>query len=198
MPVRLPDTYYTTVVLDGQVQETGIKQAPPQFYQGEDCIFDVYLQYLEKPVIPEEWIIEVIIKKSEFAENILWKGIYGQGLYKNGNPGFYQIIFPSQASSLFLAGAYHIDVKLCQRIGANPGVKDLSIIIFQGYFDLNLAAASPNPKLAATMQVEVSYDPETGVTTTTYVTTEQTAPPLISPDQFNGAIPVQSFISNIL
>lgn len=194
MAIRLPDTYYTTTMLDGNPASTGIKQPPPQFYQGEDVVFKIYLTLDGEVLTPEKHIIEVIIKKNQYADNILWKGVLGDGLYPrlDDKDGYYLIWMPSSATSTFLPGTYLMDIKSTDKLGAGEGAKDRTVRVSQTLFNIDLSAMSPNPKLAPSSVVEVSYDPNTGITTTTYTGVELTVPKPVPTTSFVATIPLGS------
>lgn len=178
MPTRLPDFYYTTKDLDAQPTKPWIKSPPPSFSQGEDVIFAILLYFEGQPLDPEKYVIDVIIKKNPYAQNILWHGLIGAGItakYQNV-PGYYQIWMPAAVSSYFLPGCYYMDIRIVEKVGEGPLAKDRTIRLYNTLFDLNLSAMSPNPKLRPIMKVETSYDPATGETTYTLTTVEPTVP----------------------
>lgn len=176
---RLKDIYYTDKVLDGNVPIEGIKQPSPQFYQGEDIRLSFYLNINGNVVTPDKYNIELILKKSPSATNILWKGQYGAGVYSSSQTvpnGRYYMLMPAEVSALFLPGTYYLDAKVTEKIGTGDLVKDVVTIIQLGTINIDLSAASPNPFLKPRKVQEVTYDPETGVTTVTITSVEGTLP----------------------
>ena len=173
---RLKHTYYTDKLLDGYVSQDGVRSRSPKYYQGEDIKLAFYLDYNGVPVSEDKYIIEVFVKKSQSANNVLWKAVIGNGLYRKGKEGDFYILLPASASSKFLPGVYYLDVKITEKIGEGDDVKDLSLVLLSTTFTLELGASSPNPKLAANKVEETSYDPSTGITTIKITTVEPTLP----------------------
>lgn len=173
---RLKNVFYTDKLLDGYVSQDGVRSESPRFYQGEDLKLAFYLDYNGQPVTEEKYQLEAIVKKSPAAQNILWKGYQGTGLYNNGKAGDYYILIPSTITSNFLPGTYYFDVKLSEKVGEGDAVRDLSFVILSSTFTLELSAGSPYPKLAAHRIEERSYDPSTGITTITITSVEPTLP----------------------
>src|SRR5437868_6422204 len=101
--MRLTDVYYTDQTLDGN-PEPPAKELAPEFYQGEDAIFDIFLNFAGNPVLTEDWDITAIIKKNQYALNTLFEATIDEGLYKLDVPGFYRILLPADATATFLAG----------------------------------------------------------------------------------------------
>ena len=185
--IRLPDTYYTTQMLDGQPEQTGIYQLSPTFYQGEDVIINFYLQIDGAPVTLDHWDVSLIVKKSNFANNILWSAFPGNGLIPRvgGKDGYFEMIMPAAISSLFLPGSYYMALKTVENPGTgNP--KDRTIVPLQAYFNLELSAASPNPKLRATVTTELIYDIYAGTLTTQTTSVEPTLPIAANIDTMGG------------
>ncbi len=187
--IALPNSYYTTQMLEGNPEQTGIKQPAPQFYQGEDIQLQFYLNYNGAPVISDKYVVDIIVKKSTAAQNVLWKATLGNGLYELTPkvPGYYYISMPAAISSLFLPGTYYITARLKEVVGQNKGPSDLTIFMLNMPFNIELSSASPNPKLAPTSSSETTFDIEDGYTTT-ITHTEYTLP---LPSSITG--PGQSF-----
>ncbi len=142
--MRLPDIYFTRNPLEGHPHVEG-QGEPVAFKQGEDIIFDQYLTFEGQPVLVQDWDIEVVVKKSVFANTRLWVGTLNNGLYLKNNTGFYQIIIPSEATSLFLAGTYWMDIFIHEKIGRGE-IKDRDVVVATYPFSIEYSAASPNPK----------------------------------------------------
>lgn len=175
---RLKDVYYTDQILDGNIPIDGIKQPAPQFYQGEDITLYFVLCLEDKPVTPETHNVEIIVKKSPVACHILWKGVFGNGVYKAPNKadGTYYLLLPAEISSLLLPGTYYIDAKIGEKIGSGQLAKDVFRIQPVGSINIDISSASPNPRLRNTRTEETAYDAKTGVTTVTIKLIESTLP----------------------
>jgi hypothetical protein len=173
---RLNHIYYTDKLLDGYVSQDGVRSQSPRFYQGEDLKLSFYLNYKGQPVTGEKYTLEVIVKKSPAAQNILWKGYLENGLYNNEAAGDFHVLIPSTITSNFLPGIYYLDVKLQEKVGEGDAIRDVSLIILSTTFTLELSAGSPFPKLAAHRTEERTYDPATGITTITITSVEPTLP----------------------
>lgn len=173
---RLPDTYYTEQTLNGIEPKTGIKRQSPTFNQGEDVLISFYLNYQGAPVVTDDWRLDVVVKKSPAAKNVLWHGIMNFGLYKTESPGFYKMVIPAPITSLFLPGTYYMDVKGIQKFNKGHEARDLTRYLLSTTFNLRLTAASPNPTLRPMSAIEFVVDPETGDTTIKITTVEPTLP----------------------
>lgn len=176
--IRLPDIYYTRQMLDTNPSQTGIYQPPPQFAQGEDVVFNVFLSIDGQPLTSENWLIEAFIKKNTYAGNILWNGLVGDGIVENFDSvvGQFQIWLPAADTATFLSGTYYIAVQITEKLGTGDGIKDRKLVLFQSVFNIGLAASSPNPKLTPSTVIEVSTDIESGITTITKTGVEPTLP----------------------
>lgn len=176
----LPDSNYKTYKIPGYPENRGLLQASPMFSQGEDILIAFYLSVDNVPVTDENYDLELIIKKSPFAGNILWKGLLNSGLYRqqlNGwIPGYYYMLMPASASSLFLPGTYYLDVKAKEKLGTGKETRDLTFVVLSATFNIQLSAASPNPKLKASSVIESVFDPEDRTRTYTITSVEETMP----------------------
>lgn len=175
--IRLPDSNYTDKLLDGTQEQTGFKQLTPAFSQGTDVDLRFTLQYNGKPISITDWDLKAIVKKNVYAVNILWLAPLGTGLYnQEDNLGVFRLIMPAEISSLFLPGTYFLEVRGKQKVGKLDSHKDLTVTLMTAAFSIELSPGSPNPTLHATSNREVSFNPETGYTLTTYTNVEPTMP----------------------
>lgn len=174
---RINDIYYTDQVFDGQVNQDGHQQPAPSYKQGESIQLFFFLQYNGVPVTEDNFILEVVVKKSLAADHILWKGELGSGLYRGlgGNPGLYNIILPASISSTLLPGSYYLEVSGVQPNGTGV-IADLTVSLVSTMFSLELGASSPNPKIRNISHKEVVYNPQVGLTDTTVKGNEGTLP----------------------
>lgn len=177
----LPDSNYRTYSIPGYPQNTGLLQESPTFGQGEDVLLGLSLRIDGQPVDETEYDLEVIVKKSTYASNILWKGLLNFGLYRRlideaWTPGSYYMLMPAAVSGLFLPGTYYVDVKATQKPGSGNLTKDLTLFILSSTFNIVLSAASPNPKLTPSSGVETVLDPEDRTITLTWSSVEPTLP----------------------
>ena len=166
---RLKDTFYQNKEILGNVEEDGIKQPSPKFYQGEDVKLHFYLNYEGHPPDLSKHALSVILKKSPSADTVLWSATVGDGLYKDKGyqDGMYYLLMSSSMSSQFIPGLYYIDVILREKVGEGEAAKDLSQVILSTTINIALSTTSPNPKLRGSKRVTSTYDPDTGVTTVT-------------------------------
>jgi len=175
---RLPDHYYTTQNLDAQPAKPGIKQLSAAYAQGEDMVMNVMLFLDGQPVDESKYILDVLVKKNVYANNVLWHGKLGEGLqgHLNNVPGYFQIWMPAAITSLFLPGTYFMDIKAQEKTGQGQYAKDRTFPLFSVLFNITLSAMSPHPKLRPEMLVETVYNIETGEFTYTLQSVEPTMP----------------------
>jgi hypothetical protein len=175
--IRLPDTYYTQQMLDGNPPQNGPNQLAPIFSQGEDIVFSTFLNVDGLPLDPTKWEIEFMVKKNVYASNILFKGELGESIIPlNNTPGFFQLWIPARATADFLPGLYYLSVSITEKTGTGKGIKDRHIFLMNTVFNIELSAASPHPKLRPVNIVEISFDNQTGITTSTTTNVEPTVP----------------------
>ncbi len=182
---RLPDVYYTEKVLDGNGEFYGINQLPPNYLQGEDIRLVFGLSPGQNPVLSDTTKLELILKKSKYADNILWYGTIGSGLYAvDGKPGYYYMLMPSQISAAFLPGSYYIDILATEKTGTGQDIKDLTTVALSFVITIELGASSPNPKLKAYSTEIIAFDPVTGIITIQSDSVEPTQPPWVDTRNF--------------
>ena len=158
--MRLDDVYYSTQPIEGTPEPTP-PSVPIDFYQGEDIVFEIFLNYHDCPVVPEQWVITAKIKKNKYAQTVLWTGTLNSGVYKTDIPGFYKIIFPSEATSLFVAGTYWLSISVKE--SKSKDYKDLQFVIVEQPFSINYSVSSPYPgQVLDTTAVERTSPPATG------------------------------------
>lgn len=141
--MRLDDIYFKRAQLDGVPTPPG-QPDPVQYYQGEDIIFEVFLNYNDVPVIVDDWDIRGIVKKNAFATDVAWTGTIEGGIFVQTKPGFYKIIIPSDVTAIFYAGTYWLDVVISQKVGKGEE-RDITAIIMHQPFSIDYSVGSPNP-----------------------------------------------------
>ena len=154
---RLQDVYYTTKKLDGNPEPPG-HAAPIDFYQGEDIILEVYLNYNGKPVVEHDWTVTGFIKKNKYADTVLWEEIPTQGK----PAGAFTFHIKADDSARFLPGTYWLTVAIKEENGKGPW--DLKMIILDQPFSINQSAGSKYTQ----NQLDIE-------------STERTYPPLVDP-----------------
>lgn len=155
--MRLDDTYYTNQPMDG-FPEPPAKSTPINFYQGEDIILDVYLNYNAKPITLDKWEILGIVKKNQYAQQAIWTAEINNGLYQLEPSGYYRFLIPSESTATFLAGTYWLTVTIHELSGKGP--KDLDLVIVNQPFSINYSAGSPNPgSVLDRASTETTYPP---------------------------------------
>lgn len=172
-----PDIKDLPNYLPGIPRQYGLKQPSPKFSQGEDIVIRLNPLYEGKAIEDDKWALQAFIKKGPKAVNILWTGKEHAGLFKD-DKGWY-IHLPSDASSYFLPGTYHLVVKGRQLIGTEfPVLQNFELQYT--FFEIVITPSSPNPKLRAETIIETTYDPETGIWTIKRTSVEPTEPDAIS------------------
>jgi hypothetical protein len=141
--MRLPDTFYSKVPLDGYYEPPG-QQAPVQFYKGENIVFDIYLNYENKPVTNEDWDIEAIVKSSVYANDVIWNGKTLTGIFEHPDhvKGYYHIIIEADKTCNWLIGTYWMDIIIHQKSNNTVDIKDKHAIIVRQPFSFDYSAAS--------------------------------------------------------
>jgi hypothetical protein len=125
--------------------EKGIPN-PDTFLQGEDAIFDSFLFYEGKEVVPADFNISVVLKASPRAVDKVWTGILENGIFQQQKPGFYTIWIPSLVTSQLLAGTYYMEVILKEGVGRGDGAHDRTISLAQYPFNIDYGVVSDNPE----------------------------------------------------
>ena len=151
--MRLPDIYYTSQPLDGSPAVAGIPE-PPTFYQGDDIVFEVFLNIDGNPVLDSEYTISVVVKQTIYDIVPIWEGTINDGVYKKDVPGYYKLIIPSCITSVQFAGTYWLAVQASQKIGESNDIRDLTRTIMQKPFYLAYAATSPNANTLSRWMLE--------------------------------------------
>lgn len=137
---RLKDVYYTTQELDGTPEVPG-HAVPIDFFQGDDIILDVSLNFGDERITTDNWEIKGFVKKNRYANDLLWNAEVDNGLYKKEVPGFYRFLIPSEATSRFVPGTYWLTVTV--KSMKDNEVKDITLTILDQPFSINASAASP-------------------------------------------------------
>jgi hypothetical protein len=122
----------------------------PVFSQGETIVYDAQLCVDGALIAPTGWDIKCILKKSEFAIEVLWQGILNNGLYFSPNTSQYQIWIPSDVTADLFAGTYFMDVIASELIGSGTGVKDRTILLITLPIGIRYTPSSPHPDSADT------------------------------------------------
>lgn len=142
--MRLSDVFYTTKNLDGTPEPPG-KPTPIDFYQGEDIVFEVFLNFQDKAISTNEWDVNAYVKTNKHAEELIWSGELNNGLYKGVKEGMFKIVIPSETTTTMLAGTYWLALTIHEKSGKGP--KDLDYVILNQPFSVNYSAASKNPNI---------------------------------------------------
>lgn len=154
---RLKDVYYTTQNLDG-TPEVPAKAVPLDFYQGEDIILDIYLNYGDEAITTDNWEIKGVVKKTKYATNTLWSATLDNGLYKKDVQGYYRFLISAEATALFVPGTYWLTITVAA-INGND-IKDLTLVLVNQPFSINASAASPySVKQLDSTHTERTYPP---------------------------------------
>jgi hypothetical protein len=148
--------------LTGYTEMYGVKQKDPTFYQGEDIILNCYL-ISNTGLIPNDgWKLECFVKKSQYAENIIWIGHLNAGIYEiKKEVGLYRIRIPHDISQQLIPGTYLYSVRGSQKPGTGD-IYDAVCSLVDGYFNIELNASSPIPKLSVINGDIKKYNVETG------------------------------------
>ena len=146
--MRLQDVYYTTKKMDTYPEPLG-KPAPVSVYQGDDIVFDIYLNYESEPVELDRWYITALLKTTAYATTLLWEGALGNSnehfsnhIEKLPAPGMYRISIPASFTKDLIAGTYWLDVAITEQAGA--GNHDLRRTIARYPFSLEYANTASN------------------------------------------------------
>lgn len=176
---RIPDTYYTNKMLDGNTQYNSPRQESPKFFQGEDIELSFYLNINGQPVSLEKYDVYAVVKKSVYATTVLWQAdtFTNVGLRKEGEtPGYFSVWIPRILTSTWLPGTYYMDVLLEEKPGT-VNRNEQQLVVLQADFLLQLSTTSPNPKTGSPVQVQlISVDNER-IRTFEISSPEQTMPP---------------------
>lgn len=121
---------------------------PDLFYQGEDAIFDLFLYMNGKPVVPADYEILARVKTSPRAFQLVWEGKLDNGIYPvdDNRPGYYELWISSECTKKLLAGTYHLDISVNERIGDGKGKHDRKFILLQHYFSVEYSNFSEHPE----------------------------------------------------
>lgn len=122
--MRLPDTYYTQQVLDGNTPYYGVNAQPPEYYQGEDIKLGFYLAVDNLPVTPKDYNILGTLKSSEFSDECHYTAtINNLGLLADDIKGNYTLFVPSGVTTILSPGTYYFQIQLTERTGDYPKAK---------------------------------------------------------------------------
>lgn len=141
MHTRLPSFTFVTDPTFAQKNWVASDPSSLTFFQGSDIVLEFYLE--ETPGIPlslDKYSVTFFLKKSEQAENILFRGEVTASPPDKA-PGVYAIKLPYSVSSRLRPGVYYYVVQASQK-----GVGNI-LLPFRGYFSLEVSCASPNPNL---------------------------------------------------
>lgn len=141
--MRLADVYYTTKKLDTYPEPLG-KPAPISVYQGDDIVFEIYLNYEGEPVGLDKWIVSAYIKTTAYATTLLWEASigniaehYNNQIVKLPAEGMYQFNIPATFTAGLIAGTYWLDVSITELSG--EGNRDIRRTIVRQPFSLEYA-----------------------------------------------------------
>jgi hypothetical protein len=136
-----------TLMLDGLPGIPFERSAPNPdvFYQGEDVVYDVYLLHDGAPVSSSVYDISVVVKTSPRAQSPVWEGVLDAGLYDVAErPGFYELWIPSVTTETFIAGTYHLQLQITEKLGA--GRFPRRFVLLSTYFNIDYSNFSPSPE----------------------------------------------------
>jgi hypothetical protein len=131
--------------LPGVPPQYGIKWPSPQFTQGSDVMLEFPLYVDSSPLDDlKGWKLELWLKKGVQANNVLWRGTLGDGLYhKHGNIWLFRI--PAADTAQLLAGTYFYAVKGTKLVDKEGFA--LNTVLGRGSIEISVDASSPNSKL---------------------------------------------------
>jgi hypothetical protein len=119
---------------------------PPTFCQGEDVIFDAFLFNEGEVVVPEKFNIIAQVKGSTRSTKFIWKGVVGDGVYPEQEPGYYTVWITAEETKKLFAGSYILNVFLYQSIGKGSGHHDRKISLIDTMFNIDYCGNSENPE----------------------------------------------------
>lgn len=141
--MRIPDVYKGLNALEGYPPEPQTSAPLIQFFNGEDLEFEGYLNYDEKAVTSEDWLIYAVVKSSTFGKNIIWEGKVSDGIYTEAaRPGYYKIIIPSSHMSDFASGTFWLDIVIKEQLGRTNNLRDRTILLSRIPFSYDSTASS--------------------------------------------------------
>jgi len=123
---------------------------PDTFFQGEDIVYDLFLFYDGKPVSSEEFDVLISLKTSPRAGTASWLGsTTDMGVYPTPTgSGYYEVWIPSSVTDNLLAGTYHLDVLIKEKLGSGKGRYDRKYMILQTYLNIDYGNFSLRPETA--------------------------------------------------
>lgn len=123
---------------------------PDVFFQGEDIVYDLFLFYDGKPVSSEEFDVLISVKTSPRASTASWLGsTTDMGVYPAPTgSGYYEVWIPSSVTDNLMAGSYHLDVMIKEKIGSGKGRYDRKYAILQTYLNIDYGNFSTRPETA--------------------------------------------------
>jgi hypothetical protein len=119
---------------------------PASFCQGEDAIFDTFLYYEGKPVVPQNFTISAIVKTSQRATKRIWEGSLNNGVNTTEREGYYKIWIPSGITNTLYGGSYLITVHLEEPVAEGLGPHDRKISLVSTMFNIEYCGDSENPE----------------------------------------------------
>ena len=141
--MRLPDLYYTRSPLDGAPEPPGV-QAPITFFNGETLVFDQFLVFENKPVLPDDFEIKAVVKSNSYSGTRVWVGEVDNGIYKRDVPGYYSFIIPAAITGSIQPGTYWLEVSIAERAGVSRTGQDRTVFLSKTPFCLDYSTSSPS------------------------------------------------------
>jgi hypothetical protein len=144
----------TKAVLDGVpgiIFERGAPN-PDVFFQGDDIVYDVFLAHDGKKVLPEDFAVLVRVKTSPRSQVVVYSASLEDGIYYGNTPGVYELWIPSAITENLLAGTYHLQIQLVERVGTGRGRHDRKFTVLQHHFNIDYGTFSDHVEASNTNQ----------------------------------------------
>lgn len=138
--MRLPDINHVSPQIYGTEYIEG-PQLPPIFSQGTDIDLQVHLKIDGQVVHPDNYKLEVVMKKSHPDVCVVWEGEIDNGLYHKGN-GLYRILIPSEVTKDLQAHTYWMDIVATSLKGVD--IKDIRTLLATHPVMVIYTPSSPN------------------------------------------------------
>jgi len=142
--IRLPDTYYTTQILDGTSTPPPTQLPLIEHYVGEDITLEAYLTHDGKPVLITDWTLTAVLNTNQFANKHSWDGVINNGIYSDDTAGHYKIIIPSEVTTALTPGTYWLNIVATEKLGSDHhAIKDQTLILGRYPISLSYSGALP-------------------------------------------------------
>ena len=144
----------------GSIDSSNPTEMAPYFPQGMDIEVFFYLTVDGVALDPTIYDIEIIVKKNEYSEDVIWYGKYSNEteLVKVSPElnGYFKVRIPASVTADFLSGMYYMDVKATEADTTEGAPKQFIVATYT--FGVKLSAASPNPGLTISDAQELIFD----------------------------------------